>query len=107
MTKSLPLKALSVAAVIVLATAFGTSAFAHNVTNSHGTTNTTNNKPTLSKSEAKKLVKRYLVHEYGGEGLRIQDITKDDGQWNITIKRHLKTVAIAKVDLETGNIHIQ
>ncbi len=61
----------------------------------------------VTRQNAKKLIETLLKRHYKGEGLRPHSITREGDGWKVAIKRRLKTVAFATVDVKTGNIHIE
>lgn len=107
MTKTTTLKAITFATAIALATSFGSTAFAHDLNKASENTSAVTNHASVSKSNARNLVKSLLKREYSGEGYKTNTAQKIGDKWVVSIKDRTKTVATASVDTKSGNIHIQ
>lgn len=106
MTQATTQKAITVAALIALGTAFSSTASAHDISRDSHTMSSAEITRSVSKKNAKNLVNTLLKKEYGGEGLSARSIRKEGDVWKVKIKRNLKTVATATVDAKTGNINV-
>jgi len=101
MTKTTTIKAISLATAIALTTSFGTIAYAHD------TGEAAKKEISISKSNARNLVKSLLKREYTAQNLQTRPAMKINGKWVVRIKDRSTTVATAYVDEKTGNIHVK
>lgn len=107
MTKATTFKAITAATLIAVTTSFGSSAFAHDISNAGTNMSSVQKEISVSKRNAKNLVNELLRQEYSGEGFAARKITEDGDTWKVQIKDRVKTVATAYVDRKTGNIAIE
>lgn len=98
-------KMITKSTILSLILASGSSAYAHEPCNDNALS-LPKAERSVTKHNAKKLVKELLKREYKGEGLRIHNIRKENGAWRVNIRRGIRTVATATVDTRTGNIHV-
>jgi len=100
MNKTSTFKTLSMATVFALATSFGSSAFAHDISKH-------DKKTAITKENAQNLVKTLLKKKYSGEGLKARKAKMVGDEWKVSIRKRSRTVAVASVNEKTGDIHIQ
>ncbi|NOZ67266.1 MAG: hypothetical protein GXP00_12385 [Alphaproteobacteria bacterium] len=101
MTRTTTIKAISMATAIALTTSFGTAAYAHD------TGEAAKKEISISKNNARNLVKSLLKRDYHGQGLKARPAKKIGDKWIVRIKDRSSTVATAYVDEKTGNIHVK
>ncbi|MCF6197331.1 MAG: hypothetical protein L3J50_11580 [Emcibacter sp.] len=101
MTKTTTIKAISMAAAIALTTSFSTIAYAHD------TGEAAKKEISISKNNARNLVKSLLKRDYHGQSLKTRPAKKIGDKWIVRIKDRSATVATAYVDEKTGNIHVK
>ncbi len=105
MTKIITLKAISLATVITLTTAFSATAFAHDINKNHAASAVTTQK-SITKSNAKNLVKSLLKRDYKSYGYNTSSPKKIGDQWVVIIKDRAKHVATVSINDKSGNIHV-
>ena len=107
MTKNTTMKAISLATVIAVTTAFSSTAFAHDLSNADQDVATAKHQTSISNENARNLVKSLLNRDYGSYGYKTNKARKVGDDWVVVIKDRTRTIAKASVDTKTGNIHIQ
>ena len=105
MTKTTTLKAISLATVISITTAFSTTAFANDISGDYDTSAVTA-QSSVTKENAQNLVKSLLKRDYGNNEYKAGTTKKINEQWVITIRDRSRTVATASVNSNNGNIHV-
>ena len=104
MTKSTTIKTISLAAIVALTSSVGSTAFAYNSLNVDQGVSAAESQYSVSKIEARKLVKKILHRDFRGHGLKAFPTHIADGKWLITIKYNVQTVGGAYVDATTGRV---
>ncbi len=107
MTKATTIKTISIAAIIAVASSLGSTASAHDISNAGVGVSAIETQRSITKNNAKSLVKQLLKREYSGEGFEARTTRKVGDKWKVSIKNRLRTVATAYVDTKTGNIHVE
>ncbi|PCI33517.1 MAG: hypothetical protein COB54_04240 [Alphaproteobacteria bacterium] len=107
MTKNTTIKAISLATVIAVTTAFSSTAFAHDLSDADQNVAAASHQNSISKNKARNLVKSLLKRDYSNYGYKTNKARKIGDNWVVTIKDRTKTIAKASVDTKTGNIHVQ
>ncbi|PCJ43032.1 MAG: hypothetical protein COA81_05175 [Alphaproteobacteria bacterium] len=101
MTKTTTIKAISIATAIALTTSFSTAVYAQD------TGEVAKKEISISKNNARNLVKSLLKRDYHGQGLKARSTKKIGDKWVVRIKDRSSTIATAYVDVKTGNIHVK
>ena len=101
------IKAMPLAVILTVAASFGSSAIAHDITNAGTGVSAVKKQINISKDNAKNLMKEFLRQEYNGKGLQARNIKGNSEEWTVQIKDRLRTVATARIDRKTGNIHVE
>ncbi len=107
MTKATTIKAVSFATVIAVAASFGSTAFAHELSQADQNVSAVEKNHNVSKSNARSLVKALLKREYNGDRYSARAARRIGDNWVVSIKDRAKTVATASVNAKTGNIHVE
>lgn len=102
--KATTIKTITLATVIAVASSLGSTAFAHDVTNAGQDVSAIETQKSISKSNAKHLVKKILKRDYRGQGLKAYPKRIVDGKWQVAIKYNMRTVGSAFVDAKTGRV---